>query len=98
MARREEEVRRIMTADDIIKLTERLLLSLCEMERLRNVASFALTDVYEQMNFHGYNLELAMPVILDDNIVPQQLALVNGWLFRRTFSLTTIDQIQVQKK
>jgi hypothetical protein len=78
MAGREEEVRRILTATDIIRLVERLLLTLCEMERLRNAVSFALNDVYEQMNFHGYNLELAMPVIIHDNIVPQQLAQVNG--------------------
>ena len=78
MAGTEEEVRRILTANDIIKLVERLLLTLCEMERLRNVASFDMNDVYEQMNFHGYNLDMAMPVIINDNIVPQQLARVHG--------------------
>jgi hypothetical protein len=78
MAEREEdEVRRILTPTDITRLVERLLHTLCEMERRRNVRSFILNDVYQEMDFHGYNLELAIPVILEDNIIPQQLAQVN---------------------
>jgi hypothetical protein len=66
------QIRRILTEKDKAILSRNFLISLHEMSG--NVGEvIPLTNVYPAMDLDAYNLNLVVPVILDDYLIPNRL-------------------------
>ena len=68
----DDEIRKILNYDDIERLRKRFLCSLKDMDNNAN-NSYEYNQVYDRMGLGGYDLPLAMRIVIQDYLLPQQL-------------------------
>jgi hypothetical protein len=67
----DEEIRKVLNDRDIEILRKRFLCSLKDMDGGGN-RYFNFTQVYEQMGLGAFNLPLAMRIVIQDYLLPQE--------------------------
>lgn len=81
----DDQIRKILNEEDIERLRNRFLCTLKDMDGGGN-RFFNFAQVYEQMGLGGYNLPLAMRVVIPDYLLSKQLVQVDN------------DQVRITEK
>jgi hypothetical protein len=68
----DDEIRRILNDVDIDRLRRRFLCCLKDMDNDAN-KNFEFHQIYEEMELGGYNLPLAIRIVIKDFLLPQNL-------------------------
>jgi hypothetical protein len=79
----DDEIRKILNDDDIERLRKRFLCSLKDLDNNAN-NSYDFNQVYDMMGLGGYNLPLAMRIVIQDYLLPQELIRIDGERVRIT--------------
>jgi predicted methyltransferase len=73
----DEEIRKILNDTDIDRLRKRFLCFLKDMDNGAN-NHYEFNQIYEQMGLSGYNLPLAMRIVIQNFLLSQELVEIDG--------------------